>query len=71
MTECLHLQEADCQIAVGQVWQRQDGSRIRVQGFSKVDDWVMVRDVGGDRERGSYPREAFFNGSFVMARETP
>jgi rRNA maturation protein Nop10 len=46
-------------VEIGQVWQRRDGSRIRVQGFSPVDGWVKVREVGGARDRSSYPRHTF------------
>lgn len=59
------LQVLDCR--VGEVWRREDGLRVRIEGFTKIDHppWVKVREVGGDRARGSYPPEAFRNGGFM------
>lgn len=52
----------DDEIAVGQIWERPDGSAFRVQGFSPIDGWVKVREIGGERERTSYPRTTFRSG---------
>jgi hypothetical protein len=61
------MTEAPSMVAVGQVWTRSaDGSRVRIQGFSKIDGWIMVREIGGNRERGSYPPLAFCNGAFRL-----
>jgi hypothetical protein len=52
----------------GQVWERRDGSRVRIQGFSKTDrGWVKTREIGGQRERMQYPPIAFANGAFRLA----
>jgi hypothetical protein len=66
-------QDADARqsmVRIGQVWQRRDGSQARVEGFSKIDrGWVKLREVGGGRERGSYPLESFSNGSFELVSD--
>lgn len=63
--------QSTSRIRPGQVWKRSnDGSRVRVQGFSKTDrGWVMVREIGGDRARSSYPPTPFLNGGFVLIEE--
>lgn len=60
---------ATSRVAMGQVWARRDGSRVRVAGFS-VDGWVRVREIGGARERGSYPPSCFTNGAFTREERT-
>jgi hypothetical protein len=52
---------------VGQVWERGDGSRFRVQGFSRWEEgWIRVREIGGDREKASYPPAPFLSGAFRL-----
>lgn len=65
------LQTQSERVAVGQVWAFPDGSRFRVEGFSKTDaGWVKIREIGGERRRGSYPPAPFVNaGGFVLCEE--
>lgn len=61
-------------LVIGQIWQRADGSLVRVRRFSttKINGgWVGVRELGGNREKDSYPPATFTDGTFVFVSEPP
>lgn len=65
-------QQESPEIAVGQVWTRADGYRIRVEGFTKIDvpePWIKTREVGGERRRDSYPPTPFLSGIFRLIED--
>jgi hypothetical protein len=51
---------SDPAVEVDQVWRHKvTGDRMRVMGFTRIDNppWVRLREIGGRRSRCSYPAE--------------